>query len=195
MREQSKATTRRLRDWRFTNRWFVGKGIDVGCGPDPMDASVWPKVSQVDGYDLDLGHRDAQYLPEIPDKSVDFVHSSHCLEHLRDTRSALTNWKRVVKPGGFIIATVPEEFLYEGGWWPSVYNEDHKNSFTLRSDSVLPGSINLVQALWKLEFDVELIQLLTEGWDVLRLGEDQTLGEAECAIEFVIRVPRPNQPW
>lgn len=195
MEEQSKAFKRRLGDWRYANRWLVGRGIDVGCGPDPIKAEVWPKVTEIFPYDKELGHRDAQFLPEIENDTFDFVHSSHCLEHLMDTRSSLTNWLRVVRPGGFIVCTIPEELLYESGRWPSRYNPDHKRSFTMRSMPVIPSSTNVLAALWKLPVDVEHITLLTEHFDTARVGQDQTLGDAECAIEFVVRKPHPTQLW
>lgn len=195
MNEASKANKRRFTDWRYANRWLVGRGIDVGCGPDPLDAIKWPKVTEIFPYDVELGHKDAQFLPEITDGEFDFLHSSHCLEHLRDARASLTNWLRVIKPGGFIICTIPEEFLYESGRWPSRYNPDHKLSFTMRSMPVISSSMNILAALWKLPVDVEHITLLTEHYDPAKLGQDQTLTDAECAIEFVIRKPHPTQAW
>ncbi|MBV5346213.1 MAG: methyltransferase domain-containing protein, partial [Rhodoferax sp.] len=75
----------------------------------------------------------------------DFVHSSHCLEHMRDVREALKNWIRIVKPGGFLILTVPDEDLYEQGQWPSRFNTDHKWSFTIHKErSTMPSSINVI---------------------------------------------------
>lgn len=191
MDEKTKATVRRKQDWRFSNRWLVGRGIDVGCGPDPLTPEDFPKITEVVPYDRELGHQDGQFLPEIKDAEFDFVHSSHCLEHLVNTRSALTNWLRVLKPGGFIVCTIPEEFLYEFGRWPSQYNPDHKISFTMRSLPVIPSSLNIASLLWKLPVDLEHLTLLTEGWDKAKAGQDQTLGPAECAIEFVIRKPLP----
>lgn len=195
MDENSKANARRQTDKRFRERWFRGRGIDIGCGPDPLSKDLWPNIEEVVPYDQELGHKDAQFLPEIPDEQFDFVHSSHCLEHLHNTRISLTNWLRVLKPGGFIICTIPEEFLYECGKWPSRYNPDHKVSFTLRSMPVMVHSQNLAAILWKLPVDIEHLTLLTEHWDPAKLGEDQTLGPAECAIEFVIRKPHPTRIW
>ena len=195
MNESSKATARRKLDWRFANRWFQGRGIDVGCGVDPLAKANWPGVSEVVPYDLILGNKDAQYLPEIADETFDFVHSSHTLEHLHDPRVALVNWLRVLKPGGFIVCTVPEEFYYECGLWPSRFNPDHKVSFALRPTPVLKSSVDIAHLLWKLSIDIELISLLTEGWDPAKFNLDQTLGSAECAIEFVVRKPSLKKLW
>lgn len=189
MDEQTKAMTRRKSDWRFSNRWLVGKGIDIGAGPDPLKKEDWPLVTEVVAYDKSKGNVDGQFLPEIKDSEFDFVHSSHCLEHLNNPRASLVNWLRVIKPGGFVVCTVPEEFLYELGRWPSNFNEDHKFSFTLRSMPLIPTSVNLLSLLWKLPGDLEHLTLLTEGWNPQAYGKDQTLMGAECAIEFVLRKP------
>ena len=105
MDECSKAIPRRKQDWRFANRWLVGRGLDVGCGPDPLKKEDWPKVSEIVPYDVALGNVNAQFLPEIKDSEFDFLHSSHCLEHLSNPRAALVNWLRVVKPGGFVVCS------------------------------------------------------------------------------------------
>jgi predicted SAM-dependent methyltransferase len=190
--EQDKAKKRRIFDPRFRNRWFVGDGIDIGCGPDPLKMEDWPNVTRIWPYDKDISPQcDGQYLTDIPNESFDFVHSSHCLEHLPNTRVSLTNWIRILKPGGFIVCTIPEEVLYEQGKWPSRWNPDHKVSFTMRSRPVIPMSTNIASMLWRLPVDLEHLTLLTDKWDVTKVGIDQTLGEAECAIEFVVRKPFP----
>lgn len=190
MNEQSKATKRRKLDPRFTNRWFVGKGIDIGCGPDPLSTDTWPKITEVVSYDIEINpSADAQYMADVEREHFDFVHSSHCLEHIKNTRAALVNWLELLKPGGFIVCTVPEEFLYEYGRWPSRWNSDHKTSFTMRSMPIMPHSQHVSHLLWKLGVDIEHLTLLTDHWDPAKAGLDQTLGDAECAIEFVVRKP------
>ena len=196
MDEQSKASARRRLDWRYANRWFVGRGIDVGCGNDPMRVADWPNVTEIVPYDQVLGNGDATFLSEIGGGEFDFVHSSHCLEHLRNPRAALTNWLRVLRPGGFVVCTIPEELLYECGRWPSAWNPDHKVSFTMRALPIIPMSGNVLHLLWKIPADVEMVQLLTEHWDPTKFGQDQTvLGNAECAIEFVVRKVDQRTTW
>ncbi|MFA9261986.1 MAG: methyltransferase domain-containing protein [Undibacterium sp.] len=43
----------------------------------------------------------------LPDASIDFVVSSHVLEHFPDPIKALIEWYRVVKPEGYIFMIVP----------------------------------------------------------------------------------------
>lgn len=38
-------------------------------------------------------------------------------------------------PGGLMIIVVPHEDLYEQGFWPSLYNLDHKVTFRLDADA------------------------------------------------------------
>src|SRR3546814_12230808 len=57
----------------------------------------------------------------------------------------LRNWFRILKPGGHLIVTVPDEDLYEQGIFPSAYNPDHKWTFTIwKAASWSPKSRNLI---------------------------------------------------
>lgn len=49
------------------------------------------------------------YGDDLPlnDKSVDFVISSHVIEHIFDPIKALREWARVVRPGGYIFTIAP----------------------------------------------------------------------------------------
>ena len=109
MKECSKSIMRRMHEPNFSNRYFVGNGLDVGGGPDPLGLYVelFPRMQGVKVWDKEDG--DAETLDGIEDGQFDFVHSSHCLEHLEDPLAGLQNWFRAVKPGGHLIVTVPDE--------------------------------------------------------------------------------------
>jgi predicted SAM-dependent methyltransferase len=191
MHEQSKSAKRRFYDGNFISKYFVGNGIDIGCGPDSVGqyATQFPLISSVKPWDMPDG--DAQYLKSIADETFDFVHSSHCLEHMVDVNEALSNWIRVTKVGGYLIITVPDEDMYEHGIWPSVNNSDHKHSFTIsKHTKTMPASINVID-LVKSVADKIQVQRITLLDDFHRPGLpanlDQTLTpNAECAIEFVL---------
>ena len=192
MNEQSKAAKRRFSDGAFHTRYFVGKGVDIGGKPDPLGqySGAFCRMESVRVWDLEDG--DAQKMGGVPAASFDFVHSSHCLEHMNDVYEALENWIRIVKPGGFLIITVPDEDLYENGQWPSRYNSDHKWSFTIhKNKSKLPRSINMIDLLANFTplAEVERIVLVRDFFQDSYAGKiDQTLTPvAECAIEFVLR--------
>jgi ubiquinone/menaquinone biosynthesis C-methylase UbiE len=193
MWEQSKAARRRYFDGAFHSRYFVGRGMDIGGKPDPLSqyVGVFPRLLQVAVWDIENG--DAQYMQGVPDGTLDFVHSSHCLEHMVDPKIALGNWLRILKPGGFLIVTVPDEDLYELGVWPSRFNNDHKWSFTIaKSRSPMARSLNLVDLLVHFQDQVacERIQLISDFFrqELAARQLDQTMTPvAECAIEFVWR--------
>ena len=111
--EQSKAAKRRFNCGEFHTKYFVGKGIDIGGKPDPLGqyCGIFSKMAEVRVWDKEDG--DAQYMQGVEDESYDFVHSSHCLEHMEDPAVAFENWIRILRPGGHIISTVPDEDLYE----------------------------------------------------------------------------------
>jgi len=192
MWEQSKGAKRRFYDGLFHARYFVGNGIDIGGGPDPLGqyTGVFARMGAVRTWDLEDG--DAQVMAGVPDDEFDFVHSSHCLEHLRDPNAALLQWVRIVRPGGFVIVTVPDEDLYEKGHWPSRYNSDHKWTFTVhKPQSWSPRSLNVLDLLTELSHlvEIERIVLLRDFFrDELPAELDQTMTPvAECGIEIIVR--------
>lgn len=120
-------------------RFLSGKGIDIGCGPDP----VRPDVRRFDVEDGDA-NRITAFVDEVG--SFDYVFSSHCLEHMSDADGAIREWWKLVKPGGVMIVIVPDEDLYEQGYWPSLFNPDHKFTFTIsKQGSWSPRSRSLVE--------------------------------------------------
>lgn len=191
MKECSKSITRRLHDSNFSSRYFVGRGLDIGGKPDPLGlySELFCRMGEVRTWDWEDG--DAQFLADISDGEFDFVHSSHCLEHLVKPAEGLRNWFRVVREGGYLVITVPDEDLYEQGQFPSTYNRDHKWSFTIfKLKSWSNYSINLFDMVRELGSAVEVIKIeqlsASYRFDLPRF--DQTLTPvAECGIELVIR--------
>ena len=191
MQESSKALIRRLNDSRFVNTYFVGKGIDIGAGDDALSKyqEKFPLMTNLKAWDIEDG--DAQLMKGVKNNSFDFVHSSHCLEHLSNPYEAYKNWIRICKPGGHIITTVPDEDLYEQGVFPSNFNPDHKVSWTiLKNGSWSPKSISVVKLLYKFIKSIEIlkIELINSSYLYNKPRMDQTYHSiAECAIEFIVR--------
>ena len=197
MKETSKSVMRRIHDTRFATRFFVGKGIDIGAGTDPLSlyAEQFPAMSQLRIWDV--GDGDAQLMRGVEDHSVDFVHSSHCLEHLYSPSEGLRNWLRIVRPGGHVVVTVPDEDLYEQGNFPSRANADHKVTFTIfKPRSWSPRSINVIDLVAGLGAAVEVvkIELLDATYRYNLPPLDQTLTPTgECAIEIILRKRLPEE--
>jgi SAM-dependent methyltransferase len=198
VKECSKSIFRRLSDSNFIRKYFVGSGIDIGGKPDPLCfyREFFPLITSVKTWDWEDG--DAQNLESVCDEQFDFVHSSHCLEHLSDPVKGLKNWFRVLKPGGYLIVTVPDEDMYEQGVFPSNFNLDHKWTFTLfKHKSWSPNSINIMDILKAFELPVEVIKLekLTSTYQYGLPRFDQTLTSvSECGIEFIVRKVASENP-
>lgn len=192
MNEMGKAVLRRQRDPNFALRYFVGHGIDIGCGNDPIGlyTQAFPLMASCQPWDVIYGHGDAQKMEGIPDDTFDWVASAHCLEHLHDPAEALRNWVRICRPGGHLVLTFPDEDLYEQGVWPSEFNPDHKHTFTIyKPESWCADSVNVLDLLRHLSgVDILKVELLDHAnwYGVGRF--DQTLTPiAESAIEVVLR--------
>jgi SAM-dependent methyltransferase len=191
MHELGKSIQRRLHDANFVTRYFRGNGIDIGAGPDPLDrySELFPLISSVRAWDIKDG--DAELMTSCADEQFDFVHSSHCLEHMRNADVALKNWFRILKPGGHLLVIVPDEDMYEQGIFPSTFNTDHKWTFTVfKTSSWSNRSRNLVELIPSLGETADLIKLeqLTGSYRFAlpRLDQTQTpIGES--AIEFIVR--------
>lgn len=189
--ETSVSMQRRVLDSRFARRYFVGNGIDVGGGYDPLALFIefFPLIKNVINYDAPQG--DAQKLANVDDASFDFLFSSHCLEHMRDAEEALANWIRVVRPGGHLVVCVPDEDLYEQGVWPSTFNPDHKMTFTLcKKTSWSPASVNVFNLLAKFCHLVKPLNVSTIDhayrYNLPRFDQTTT-PLSECAIEFILK--------
>jgi SAM-dependent methyltransferase len=178
-KETSKSYARRQREGLF-ERVFVGHGIDIGCGDDPLTPTCVR-------WDREQG--DAQDLPGIAPATFDWVYSSHCLEDLPDPLRALRRWWEVLKPGGYLFVVVPDEDLYEQGCWPSRYNGDHRWTFTPhKCESWSPVSLNLADLLVMLPRHQLLALRTCDAWYDHSPGVwDRTAGPAEAHLEALVR--------
>ncbi len=194
MNETSKSIFKKLSDSRYATRYIVGDGIDIGAGQDSLDQyfEFFPLAKSCMNWDLVNG--DAQYLKGVSDNSFDFVNSSHCLEHMQDPHVALNNWLRILKTGGHLLLSVPDEDLYEQGIFPSTYNADHKHTFTIyKRSSWCSNSINLFDLLSSTDYSLKIlkIELLDSTYkyknsQVSRSDQSMT-AIGECAIEVILK--------
>jgi SAM-dependent methyltransferase len=126
--------------------------LDIGCGDDPVRPDVEP-------FDVDQGDANCvtQFITDL--ESYDYVFSSHCLEHMYDPLTTIADWWKLVKPEGTMFVVVPDEDLYEQGYWPSLFNSDHKATFTIsKQSSWSPVSRNLMDLARALP-DAEIVSV------------------------------------
>ena len=96
--------------------WCKGRGLDIGGGKNP-----YPRAAK--NVDLSLGG-DAHDLGE-PEHSLDFIFSSHCLEHIEDYESVLRECRRVLKRStGLLFLYLPHPDYHP---WRPEHNSWHKH--------------------------------------------------------------------
>ena len=88
-------------------------GVEIGAFKSPVPGLA-PKPINVDRFRDYAGERcladyygDATELP-FRDNSLDYVITSHVLEHVANPVKALAEWYRVLRPGGIIYCLVPD---------------------------------------------------------------------------------------
>jgi predicted SAM-dependent methyltransferase/ADP-heptose:LPS heptosyltransferase len=105
-----------------------GRGIDIGCGP----AKALPHMIGVDVHRFSNGSpdvvADCRKLEFFSPESLDFVFSSHVLEHMEDPGAVLRHWLSLVKPGGHLVLYLPHRDFYPRMGQPGA-NPDHKSDF------------------------------------------------------------------
>jgi SAM-dependent methyltransferase len=110
----------------------LAQGLDIGARGG--DSSVFPILPSATAVELgDPGYTGIE-VP-YPANSMDYVHSSHVLEHMEFPHLAFSDWFRVLKIGGHIICFVPSMYRYEKKRsLPSQWSTEHRAFYT-------PGSL------------------------------------------------------
>lgn len=92
--------------------YVKGRLLDVGCGRRPYEKTFFAGATEYIGADY-LSERSkpdvvcsATELP-FPENAFDTVTSTEVLEHVPEPLRALREMRRVLKPGGYLILSVP----------------------------------------------------------------------------------------
>lgn len=189
--EAAKAQERRLKSG-FVNRYLLGDAVlDIGYRGGNKTAE--PVTEKAIGVELDYPGYDGKRLP-FDDCSQDAVFVSHCLEHISDYATALKDWYRVLKIGGFLIIAVPHQYLYERkASLPSRFNGDHKRFYT-------PASLmrEVEESIPVDAYRVRTLADIDEGFDYNLAADEYPKGsyEIELVIEKIERpVWGPSASW
>lgn len=107
----------------------TGDGVEIGPGRNPhVKSSAATRVRYLENvsqeewlarYHLEPSPAsdaiwehylvgDAQTLAGIDEGTLDFIYSSHVFEHLMNPLGVLANWSARLKPGGSVLAVVPD---------------------------------------------------------------------------------------
>jgi SAM-dependent methyltransferase len=169
----------------FVARYLSGANIlDIGYRGYFHNAE--PIVAQAIGIDLEYPGYDGKTLP-FEDNSQDAVFSSHCLEHIADYKGALREWFRVLRVGGFMVVSVPHQYLYEKrNALPSRWNLDHKRFYT-------PASL-MAEVESSLAPNTYRVRHLIDNDDAFTYSQPPDIHSAGCyEIEMVLeKIVKPS---
>lgn len=96
-----------------------GEGYDIGC-----NRKEW---SFPNSRPIDIEFADGYHALNLPKENVDYIFSSHCLEHLLDWVFVLDYWISQIKTGGHLFLYLPD---YSQEYWRPWNNRKHVNAFT-----------------------------------------------------------------
>jgi len=122
----------------------------------------------------------------LPDKSQDFIVSSHIMEHFPNPVKALIEWDRLVKPGGIIFTIIPhkERTFDKEKKCTSLEHliEDFQNNNTQRHDD--PHDHD---HYWITETFVELINYMIKElgmkWEIVKVQDvDDKVGNGFTVV-------------
>jgi ADP-heptose:LPS heptosyltransferase/predicted SAM-dependent methyltransferase len=160
--------------------YLRGRGLDLGAGT----FKVLPHVLSVDnGHHEQFGHNihpdirveTCEKMDIFASQSMDFVYSSHLLEHIENFKAALIEWWRLVKVGGYMVLYLPHKNFYPNIGKPGA-NPDHKHDF-------LPKDI--INAM----FD-------RKGWDLVECQERNDDMEYSMLLIFKkLQSKATDQSW
>jgi predicted SAM-dependent methyltransferase len=126
--------------------YCVGFGIDVGFGGSKVVPTAWamdlPQPQTAVGSDRQQLQGTARDLSFVCDGALDYIYSSHVLEDFTygDLADILTEWRRVLRPGGLFIVNCPDQqrFLAHCAKTGQPTNGNHKEQdFSLETFSAV----------------------------------------------------------
>jgi predicted SAM-dependent methyltransferase len=91
--------------------------VNLASGQRPFPAP-WVNVDVKDqGYPVDI-IADIKSMPSIPDESVDIAILHHVVEHIaiHELNEYITEWRRILKPGGRLAIFVPNLKELDKAW-------------------------------------------------------------------------------
>lgn len=104
----------------YAKHFCSGKGYDIGC-----NRLEWAFPGSIP---IDLSFPDGFHALNLPEKDVDYIYSSHCLEHVDDWVATMDYWYECLKGSGGTLFLYLPDFSQE--YWRPWNNYKHKHVFT-----------------------------------------------------------------
>lgn len=106
----------------YAKHFCSGVGYDIGYGKREW---MFPGAIGIDIQDV---YSEGESALALPDTFVDYIYSSHCLEHLDNWIEALDYWWEHIDSGGVIFLYLPD---YSQFYWRPWNNKKHKHILTV----------------------------------------------------------------
>lgn len=103
----------------YAKYYCKGTGYDIGFCKEE-----W-KFPNAIGIDLSLDN--GFNADKLPEQEVDYIYSSHCLEHVDNWVDTLELWISKLKKGGVLFLYLPD---FSQVYWRPWHNKKHKHCFT-----------------------------------------------------------------
>ncbi len=103
----------------FAKHFCKGTGYDIGYSREE-----W-KFPGARGIDEVLN--DGFHAMNLPGAGVDYIFSSHCLEHVDDWVATLEYWLKTIRPDGVLCLYLPD---ISQSYWRPWHNRKHRHVFT-----------------------------------------------------------------
>jgi SAM-dependent methyltransferase len=119
----------------FAKHICIGYGYDIGCMK-----KEWSFPGSVP---IDISFEDGYTANNLPKLDVDYIFSSHCLEHIPDWVTTMDYWYDCLKVGGVLFLYLPD---YSQLYWRPWNNKKHLHIFnsTIIKDYMLDrGYVNI----------------------------------------------------
>lgn len=104
----------------FAKQYCIGRGYDIG-----FSKTKWQYPNSIG---IDAEHTQPFNAMNLPYDKMDYIHSSHCLEHVNENwHNVLDYWLTKIKIGGIIFLYLPHK---SQEYWLPENNRKHIHSFT-----------------------------------------------------------------
>lgn len=103
----------------FAKHVCKGEGYDIGCMKKEW---AFPGATPID-----LSFDDEYDALNLPKQGVDYIFSSHCLEHIDNWVDTMDYWYDTLNEGGTLFLYLPD---YSQKYWRPWNNRKHRNMFS-----------------------------------------------------------------
>jgi len=103
----------------YAQHFCKGVGYDIGC--------MKKEWSFPGSIPIDLDFQDPWDANNLPDQNVDYIFSSHCLEHVPHWINTMDYWYEKLVYGGVLFLYLPD---ISQKYWRPWHNRKHNHVFT-----------------------------------------------------------------